>query len=392
MKYTTLGNITETIRNGINTTQFDEPTDGRLPITRIETISDGTFNINRVKFVEVTSAQITKYSLEYGDILFSHINSPAHIGKTAIFDQHEKVIHGVNLLLLRVDHARVDPFYLNYYFKTSGARAYFFARCKRAVNQASLNQNDIKSLQIPLPPLDEQRRIAAILEEADHARRTRRYAQSVSDTFLQSIFVEVFGDPVTNPMEWEEATVAKLGNVQTGNTPSRDELDNYGDYIEWIKSDNLVDGLIYLTESQEMLSHKGFEKGRWVDKGSILVTCIAGSVKSIGSVALVDRKVTFNQQINSVTPFDDVHPLFLYGMFVFCKPLVQENATQSMKRIITKSKFEQLGMIKPPYEAQLEFAEVVEDYIRIHGEQHESDRQSEHLFQTLLDRAFRGEL
>jgi type I restriction enzyme S subunit len=245
---------------------------------------------------------------------------------------------------------------------------------------------------ILLPPLAEQKRIAAIAQKADRLRRTRRYALQLSDTYLQSLFLEMFGDPVTNPKGWDRARVADLGNVQTGNTPSRTESDNYGNYIEWIKSDNIIDGNFYLERSKEMLSEKGLKSGRFVDSGSILVTCIAGSATSIGNVALTNRKVTFNQQINAITPKKDVNSLFLYGLFLTCKPFVQRNTTLGMKRIITKSKFENLLLIKPPLPLQEKFAQIAQKFERLRTQQREGDRQAEHLFQTLLHRAFRGEL
>jgi type I restriction enzyme S subunit len=149
---------------------------------------------------------------------------------------------------------------------------------------------------------------------------------------------------------------------------------------------------MYLSRSLEMLSEKGLRVGRFIEPGSILVTCIAGSVKSIGDVAFADRQVAFNQQINAVTPREDVDPLFLYGLFVVAKPLVQRTATSSMKRIITKSKFERLQLYKPPLEQQQKFAQIVRNYERLRSQQHEAARQADHLFATLLHRAFRGEL
>jgi type I restriction enzyme S subunit len=186
--------------------------------------------------------------------------------------------------------------------------------------------------------------------------------------------------------------VSDLGKVQTGNTPSRDDPSNYGDYIEWQKSDNIVDGHMFVFRSREMLSEKGAKRGRIVGPGSVLVTCIAGSPTSIGNVALTDRFVAFNQQINAVTPHKDVDPLFLYGLLKVAKPLVQRSTTFGMKRIITKSNFENLILIKPSRLLQQKFAQIVQNFERLRHQQRETERQAEHLFQTLLHRAFKGEL
>jgi len=250
----------------------------------------------------------------------------------------------------------------------------------------------LKETVVRFPPLPEQKRIAAILAKADRLRRLRRTARDLSDTYLQSVFLEMFGDPVSNPMGWERAKVSGLGKVQTGNTPSRSDPENYGSYIEWIKSDNIANDEMFVTRSREMLSEEGLRKGRSVEPGSILVTCIAGSPTSIGNIALTDRKVAFNQQINAVTPHKDVDSTFLYGLFRVAKPLVQRSTTLGMKRIITKSKFEKLVLIKPPLPLQQEFAHITYKFERLRAQQREAERQAEHLFQTLLHRAFRGEL
>ena len=192
-------------------------------------------------------------------------------------------------------------------------------------------------------------------------------------------------------MGWERAKISDLGEVETGNTPSRDEPRYYGDYIEWIKSDNIVNGEMIVTRSLEMLSEEGLKEGRFVESGSLLVTCIAGSPTSIGNVALTNRKVAFNQQINAITPHKGTDPVFLYGLMLVSKPFVQRSTTLGMKRIITKSKFENLLLVKPPLALQEKFARVVQQFERLRAQQREAERQAEHLLQTLLHRAFSGE-
>jgi type I restriction enzyme S subunit len=258
--------------------------------------------------------------------------------------------------------------------------------------QPNISQDTIRNLPIPLPPLPEQQRIAAILERADRLRRLRRYALELSEGYLQAVFVEMFGDPVRNPKGWPRAKVAELGEVQTGNTPSRERPEYYGGHIEWIKSDNILDDQMYVSPSRELLSEQGERQGRVVDSGALLVTCIAGSLSSVGSAALTNRRVAFNQQINAVTQRRDVSSLFLYGLFRIAQPFVQQNASAGMKHIITKSKLEELTLIKPPLSLQEKFGQVAQKHERLRAQQREAARQAEQLFGALLDRAFRDEL
>ena len=183
-----------------------------------------------------------------------------------------------------------------------------------------------------------------------------------------------------------------MGKVQTGNTPSREEPENFGDFIEWIKSDNIRDEQLYVSPSREKLSELGLKKGRKVDAGAVLITCIAGSLEHIGDTSLTDRTVSFNQQINAVSPFDDVNPLFLRTMLHIAKPYVQYNASAGMKHIITKSKLEELVLVKPPLSLQEEFAGVVTRVESLRGRMGESARQVEGLFEGLLNQNFGGQI
>ena len=96
-----LDSLLHRISNGCSNNQYKENVG--LPITRIETIWNGTIDLNRVRYIkDYDDKLIEKYKLKEGDILFSHINSDSHLGKTAIFKNYNiTLVHGINLLLLR---------------------------------------------------------------------------------------------------------------------------------------------------------------------------------------------------------------------------------------------------------------------------------------------------
>ncbi|MBR1616123.1 MAG: restriction endonuclease subunit S [Treponema sp.] len=89
-------------------------------------------------------------------------------------------------------------------------------------------------------------------------------------------FIEMFGDPVQNPMGWRKKLLSETAVIITGNTPSRADKNNYGTYLEWIKTDNITSNT-FVTTASEYLSEEGAKKARIVDIGSILMACIAGS-------------------------------------------------------------------------------------------------------------------
>jgi len=136
-------------------------------VSRIETISHGRVNLERVGFLQgLTAGEIENFRLRPGDVLFSHINSDIHLGKTAIYTlDGELLLHGMNLLLLRPDEAAVIPQWLHWLFNHYRSAGHFIDIAQHAVNQSSINQAKLKALEIPLPPLDVQHLIVDEIEK-----------------------------------------------------------------------------------------------------------------------------------------------------------------------------------------------------------------------------------
>jgi type I restriction enzyme, S subunit len=205
------GSLFQFIRNGMNVTQ-DKSGHG-LPVTRIETISDATVNGARVGYAGLAEDDCRDWLLEPGDILFSHINSVEHIGKCAVYrGEPEKLVHGMNLLCLRSDTARLLPEFAKYLIRGAAFRVRLSNFINKAVNQASVSIGNLKKIPVTVPPLHEQRRIAEVLDRAEALRAKRRVALAQLDTLTQSIFLESFGDPATNEKGWECKPLGSLAS------------------------------------------------------------------------------------------------------------------------------------------------------------------------------------
>ena len=171
--------------------------------------------------------------------------------------------------------------------------------------------------------------------------------------------MEMFGDPVVNPMKWESIPLGKRCQILTGTTPSRADKKNYGTFVEWIKSDNITSSSTIITKAREYLSETGLQKCRFVESGSLLMTCIAGSINSIGNVAITDRRVAFNQQINAITPkYDEV--LYLHRLILLSKPIIHSTINMSLKGILSKKQLSEIALPFPPLPLQQQFAAFVE--------------------------------
>lgn len=252
----------------------------------------------------------------------------------------------------------------------------------------------LSDIQIPYPEeIDDQRRIAHLLGKVEGLIDQRKQNLRQLDDLLKSMFLEMFGDPVRNEKGWDQPELKAFGKISTGNTPPRNEPANFdGDFIEWIKTDNITGDAVFVTPSTEHLSEVGARKARTVTNGALLVACIAGSVESIGRAALTDRMVSFNQQINAIQPGKDVNPLYLYGLFKLSRAYIQSHATKGMKKILTKGDFEKITMIKPPFEIQNQFAVIVEKVEGIKSLYQQSLTDLEALYGALSQQAFKGEL
>ncbi|WP_202695628.1 restriction endonuclease subunit S [Petrotoga sp. 8T1HF07.NaAc.6.1] len=182
-----LGDYLELLRNGITKKQNKE---GRgLPVSRIETISSGKINPQKVGYIEgLTEQEIKKYKLHEGDILFSHINSEPYLGNSAIYENEPFVfLHGMNLLMLRVKADLLNPWFLNFLISFYRRKGVFMGIASRAVNQSSINQGRLKLLLLPLPPLSEQKKIASILSAIDQKIEAEESMKKALEDLFKSL-------------------------------------------------------------------------------------------------------------------------------------------------------------------------------------------------------------
>ena len=296
-------------------------------------------------------------------------------------------INGNAMALDDMDSSAVDLKYLYYFFLKRG-----FDDVISGSAQPQITGQGLTKVEIPLPPLAEQKRIAAILDKADAIRCKRQQAIQLADEFLRSVFLDMFGDPASNPKGWKVKPLKKMADVITGNTPSRSVEEYYGGHLEWIKSDNINTPSHILTTASEYLSEGGASVGRIVPEGSTLITCIAGSFDCIGNASYADREVAFNQQINALIPKQGVDSWFLYALILFSKKLIQAASTNSMKGMVSKGKLEQVEIIDPPKSLQIEFSKRFESIRELSNKNNFGLEVTSLQFASLQKQAFSGQL
>lgn len=237
---------------------------------------------------------------------------------------------------------------------------YFALRCydvtslTNGATRKKLTQAAMKRMLLPLRSINDQLYIVNNLKSVETQLESARKQLSKLDGLVKSRFVEMFGDPSLPDGRWRVARLDSFTHVITGNTPSRKKPEYYGEGIEWVKTDNIANS--FVSTAAEQLTAAGQEKARVAPAGSILMTCIAGSVKSIGKVGLLNREVAFNQQINAIVPEEDVNSKFLLVLLTLSKNYLCSSVNMQLKGILNKSSLSAKEFSLPPLELQQEFA------------------------------------
>ena len=196
------------IQNGANIKQGD--IEGGYPITRIETTANDKFNRDRMGYAGITDLlKYESYVLEDGDLLMSHINSVQYLGRTVLYckQPNENIIHGMNLLRLKARRDVIDPAYARYCFYGHPFRSQVGNITKKSVNQASFAVKDLKQIKIDIPSIDEQRKVVAVLDKIQKIIDRRNEELNALDDLIKARFVEMFGDPATNPYNWDKIKI-----------------------------------------------------------------------------------------------------------------------------------------------------------------------------------------
>ena len=383
----------EFVRNGASIKQQDGATG--IPITRIETIWDSTIDKKRFGYANIEDiADYKNHLLQHGDILMSHINSPKHLGKCAIYKNNpDTLIHGMNLLNLRPNKSVLSPQFALYFLSSNGFRQEITKISNQSVNQASFSTSSFKKLKISLPPLAEQHKIAAILDAADSLRQKDQQLVERYTTLSQSLFLEMFGDPVTNPMGWERKKLGDVSNKVTDGTHQSPRFLSEG--VPFLLVSNIVNNQINFN-AKKFISQEDYEtltKNTPIEKDDILYT----SVGSYGNPAIVgaETKFCFQRHIAHIKPNHQlVNVKFLHSMLItsFIKNQADKLARGVAQKTINLKEIKSLEIYLPTLKAQNQFAESIKLIEAQKQQAQASLHKSEALFNSLLQQAFTGEL
>lgn len=349
------------------------------------TVDEDHINEKGVEVVEFdTKPSRANLIVSEGDVLFAKMQGTK---KTLFIDKPmEQYIYSTGFCAVRAKEGILTDRCLLHLLNSDTFLDQKDENCSGATQKAITNSS-LKKIIVNIPEYCKQNEIADQLDRITRLIKLRKYEIEKLDDLIKARFVERFGEPSTNPKGYPIKMIKDTCFVITGNTPSRKIDEYYGGAIEWIKTDNIVSGLLYPTIASEYLSESGKTVGRTVEAGAILMACIAGSIASIGRVCITDREVAFNQQINAIVPKEyDVR--FLHVLLQISKDYLVEDINMALKGIMSKSKLEEKVFIVPPMEEQIDFAEFVKRVDKSKVEVQRALDETQKLFDSMMQQYF----
>lgn len=253
----------------------------------------------------------------------------------------------------------------------------------------TLNRNIVHRVSVPVPPIPQQRRIAEILDKADALRAKRRAAIDQLDTLTQSIFLEMFGDPVANPKGWPVERLGQLVETTSGGTPRRDVGEYFGGHIPWVKSGELHGGVVTTTE--EKLTDRGLAESsaKIMPIGTVLVAMYGATV---GAVAVLGIEAATNQAVCCIRPSDQILADFLVFLLRWSTPALLAKRVGGAQPNLSQDLLRNLIVPAPPRQLQEVFAGRVARAAETKRAAFRSSDEINSLFGSLQHHAFRGDL
>ncbi|WP_404972195.1 restriction endonuclease subunit S [Vibrio campbellii] len=358
------------------------------PIIRIQNLNDDSKPFNYCNF-EVDK----KFHINSGDLLFSWSGTPG-TSFGAFFWRRGFGLLNQHIFKVTVDDNAISKDYLRYAINSKLHE--IIEQAHGGVGLKHITKGKLEAIQIPLPPLEEQKRIAAILDKADAIRQKRKQAIALADEFLRSVFLDMFGDPVSNPKGWEVKPLSELimkgdkinyGIVQPG--------DHVEDGIPIVRVGDIKDGSIDKSKLKRVarIIDEKHSKSRLVGD-EILITCVGATV---GKVALADAslsgfntvraltRVRLNEEVNRSFVFRYLQSPFIQGYF------------QSQLRTVGQPTLngKQIGetpILLPNLNMQREFLQLSDRALTIKDLSNSQLIEADNMFNSLSQKAFSGQL
>ena len=255
-----------------------------------------------------------------------------------------------------------------------------------------INKTDFGKYQIPIPPLPQQEKIVKVLDISSALIEKQKLLLQNYDLFLKSKFIEMFGNPIKNPMGWEVEKLGNITKIQTGKTPSRKNFDYWNNgTVNWAKTTEV--NQIILTDTEEQITDLAVKECNMIffPKNTILIA-MYGQGKTRGKVVLLGVPTTINQAFGAILKNESFNTLFLLKLLDYLYETIRDLGRGGNQENLNLDIVRGIKVILPPITLQNKFASIVEKTEIIKTKETKKLEHLQTLHKSLMDKAFKGEI
>lgn len=334
--------------------------------------------------------------LQEGDLLISSANSWNLVGKVVRIPQlNYRATAGGFISILRPLKQFIDPDYLYRFIGSDEQQHKIRHLGRQTTNISNLDRKRFLDLRIPLPPLSVQKQIAAVLEKADNLRQQSQQMERELNSLAQSVFLDMFGDPILNPKKFTQTRLEEVVSVQSGATPSKARDDFWDGNYPWVSPKDMK--RVYIDDSIDHVSSQAFNETnlKKIEEGSLLVVVRGMILAHTVPIATNTRKVAINQDIKALkVELDGILSKFLlWNMKVQHDNILSKvsTAAHGTKRLDMPDLMG-ISILIPSVEQQKKFVHALEKIDLLIKAAEQSKLRNEEIYSSLMQRAFKGEL
>ncbi|MDA7728776.1 restriction endonuclease subunit S [Flavobacteriales bacterium] len=358
--------------------------DSGTPLIRISSFNNGpVYFDDRTVYVENEYLESkSTFKVEKGDVLIAL--SGATTGKYGLYthDKPSLLNQRVGLLKSGVSQDLDDKYF---YFYLSVLQKEIFRKAGGAA-QPNISTKEISEFTIPLPPLDQQKKIAAILDSADAYRQKTKALIEKYDELTQSLFLKMFGDPVGNPKGLPTEQLGDLCEFYSGRAWKKGELGDKGYKLVRISNLHKPNFPYWLYDGELIEKHK-------IERGDLLFSW-AGVQASIDVYIYEGEVAMLNQHIYNIKPKrSDISKLYLFNLLQLHLDNLRKSLGGGVGQFhLKKSDITSIKVLIPDFISMKKYMQSLDSLVNQKAQAQASLVQAEDLFNSLLQRAFKGEL
>ena len=308
------------------------------------------------------------------------------VGKTSINDCEIATNQDIAALTNIDDRCDID--YLQRVLRNYRS---YFDLIKRGATIQGITTEVLRQLDVPLPPIEIQRKIAAVLDKAQELIDLRKAQLEKMDEFLRSVFLDMFGDPVTNPKGWEKKKLGVVGSLKRGMSKHRprNAPELLGGPYPLIQTGDVSNAGIYIRSFTQTYSELGLQQSKMWPCGTLCITIAA----NIAKTGILKFDACFPDSVVGFVPLSsEVNKEFVHYWFSFFQQIIEAAAPESAQKNINLKILEEQNIVVPPLHLQTRFAAIVEATEAQKALMQQSLTEMENNFNSLMQQAFRGEL